>query len=1564
MKIKGAFPVRWAAQDGKNGNDGVDGKNAYIPSIYVEGAAGYVHAWPFVKVKDAEGKTTRMDQTSTGIGVFSINPSTLEISQVASYSAYATSELSDAINGISDDMFVAIVSYGSSKLDATFSQAIKSLGAPDIVQEKESGGFYPFAMIGKKGMKPGTAAVSYIDIITDDDQRRATAMAYIVGDQLVCASTVTNDMVLNLDNDNDTMLYDGAGNVVGSKPKCTCSVSMMGTDVTSRLSRTATDGDYISISPTGCTVSAIASDYSFEVTGMSADNAKVEVTAVYHGVTRTAMMNITRLVGIDKYEMVCTPGSITYNTSTQVSSGRDVKIQVYRTSQNGARELLLSLPTGYSIKFVRSGQDTENDPLTKYEYGSITITNLVVDHDYYTFLLKDANGKTLDSETIPILKAKNGDAAIRLDLDNEYDSILYSSRGDKMSADVVTNVHVYEGDKEITGSVTSEISVQVLGGSCIESTIKDDAGNKIGKKVTVDSISSDSEQCLVTVTLTHAGTVYTAVFTVKKLVGTDKYDLSVTPTAISYNSTTKVASSSSINILVYRTDANGVRTELESLSNDGLTLEVIKVVSVESSTVHVPYETGGAVVSSLDMTASQYTVTLKKGTSVMDTETVPINKSADGAKGEAGANAIRLDLDNENDTMLYDDLGNLVSGNVTSHATLYNGATNVTSGVTLWTVANTGCEASVSKDGLVTVTAMSASTGKCTVTAKYNNVDYTSVLSLKKVVNGARYEIQLSADSVSVNTSTGAVSVYDDSITANFYRTGTDGVRHLLDIEQSDYVIKAYDVDDDTYLGVTKNVTDAIINIASVISLRDTLVRVSILYNGDILDYADIPILYVSNGADGNGIASHTISFAITTKPVAPDASSSEWVLSTSSNCPKEGTKYKPYLWQLEVITYNNDTSLNKTIIRLVSVYNLDPRPQLLRQTAFDNEDVMDMWYIKRVNVVADTASSNAVAHMASATEDATTLLAQNIFTVGGKSIINAGRYYTFSFYTRTRIPINNTLYGRNLGRIKVWLTKGCTYMMEASFRINQIASGNGKTGFVKFRAASEYSNNDKSIYNSSSYDKRVSLSSSDYFSVSTDGEYTIEFGLYKKGATYHTTESITVNWIRVVPTQTDYNHSVVAYFGEQGCVDNNSDAFKDGVLLTSGGNEFGSMLFYPILDTEENEDDNGWTRHWFAYRTKDSKDNWYLSTSESITSQNVSIRVNRMPYLEIKQPKLEDGIMPTTWCEHKDDDTMYCSHNPCGTWSGLNTYYYCRGQRDVVKYYTDSNKTDMTWWRMRQRTSKAGYNSPTPPYSDPSHWETSNRLKFTIVDSMFAEEIFTDKLTVGRLNTYNNNGSISIEGGLIKVFGNSNAIPQIVMGADENGNAVLSIYDKTGGKVWDLSVNGLKGIDIIEMKMTEVKYYNVSTHVQGATLSNDNLKEIVNAITSGESLTSYYQFSCKKQMNNGVVMLYYYGTNATEGTNTPPPNEGKYYASSSTNATTLLPTGARMPTGLYTHKTKNHYSTMPDEGTGVAVYRCALSRVNNGVFAAGNRYIEWKIDKTYIHLVDGANEYTFGSLQ
>ena len=1169
-----------------------------------------------------------------------------------------------------------------------------------------------------------------------------------------------NAIRLDLDNENDSILIDSAMNIIGTYPNTTARLYDGSTKVTSGITWSCVaSGVEVEES-----VFTTTGEYNVEITKVTAKSGlSVTISAIYKGVTYKSIMTLTVLEGVDKYELVCTPNSVTYNTSTKTASEKDVKVQVYKTAQNGTRELLQTLPTGYSIKFVQSGQTSENIPSTSYANGYLTITNLLVDtYDYYTILLKDNNGKVLDSETIPILKGKDGAdgaASIRLDLDNEFDSIIYSSSGKMLGSSVVTNIHVYEGEKEITGSVTSEIAVQIAGGSCIESTIKDDAGNKIGKRVTVDSISSDADEAVVTVTLTHSGTVYTAVFTVKKLVGVDKYDLSVTPSAIAYNSTTKTASSSNMVIRVYKTDANGVRTELESLTADGLTLEVKKTVGSTSSSVSVSYGTGGATISSLDMTASHYAITLKKGTAVMDTETVPINKSADGADGEKG----------------------------------------------------------------------------------------------------------------------------------------------------------------------------------------DT-------------------------GSAGNGIASHTISFAITTKPVAPDASSSEWVLSTASNCPKEGTKYKPYLWHKEVITYTQDTSLNKTIIRLVSVYNLDTRPQMLRQTAFDNEDAMDKWTAKLVNIVADTAASNAVSHKAASTENGKQVLNQYVFTVGGEAIIKPGKYYTMSFYMRTRMTINQTLTGSNTGSIKVWLAAG-SYKLEASMRLNKTSATNGKSAFVKARYnSSANSDKDRTVSNSSPYDKRVSTSDSNPFTVDTDGEYQIMYGQYKEGATYSASEKVTINWIRIVPTTASYNYSVNSYLGVNGCTDktdNNiySDAFKDGVLLSKGGDIYGGASFYPISDTEDMEDENGWVRHWQAYRMKDDVNNWHLSNQTSVTTQLWSLRAMRIPYFEIKHPKLEEGVMPTEWCEHKDDDTMQCSHNPCGTWSPVGTYYYCRGQRDVVKYYTDSNKSDMTWWRMKKRTSKAGYTNINPPYTDTAHWETSNKLKFTIVDTMFSEEIFTDKLTVGKLLTSNNNGHIEAEGGVLKVYGKANALPQIVIGADENGNAVLSIYDNTGGKVWDLSVNGLKGIDIIEMKMTEAKYYKVASHAQGASLTNTQLTAIVTAVTSGSELTSYYQFSCKKQMNNGVVMAYYYGDKASSGVGNPPSEEGKYYTSSSTNATTLLPTETLMPTGLYTQKTQNHYMTMPDETTGISLYRCSLIRVNSGVFSAGNRYIEWKSDKSYIHLVDGAKEYTYGSL-
>ena len=143
-------------------------------------------------------------------------------------------------------------------------------------------------------------------------------------------------------------------------------------------------------------------------------------------------------------------------------------------------------------------------------------------------------------------------------------------------------------------------------------------------------------------------------------------------------------------------------------------------------------------------------------------------------KGDPGVDAIRVDLDNENDTMLYDGSGVLVTGNVVSHATLYDGNTSYTTTGVTWSInapsgnATSGCNASISGN-TVTVTAMTASSGYVYVRALYNGVYYYSQLTLKRIIDADRYDIVVNPNSVSYNITTGSPA--NTEIHVNVYKT-------------------------------------------------------------------------------------------------------------------------------------------------------------------------------------------------------------------------------------------------------------------------------------------------------------------------------------------------------------------------------------------------------------------------------------------------------------------------------------------------------------------------------------------------------------------------------------------------------------------------------------------------------------------------------------------------------------------------------------------------------------------------------------------------------------------------
>lgn len=145
---------------------------------------------------------------------------------------------------------------------------------------------------------------------------------------------------------------------------------------------------------------------------------------------------------------------------------------------------------------------------------------------------------------------------------------------------------------------------------------------------------------------------------------------------------------------------------------------------------------------------------------LVDQETIWITRDgSDGSSGPSGSDgedAIYLDLTNENDTMLYSDESTLVSGNVTSQAVLRKGGDVVSSGVS-YSINAVGCNASISTN-TITVTGMTAVSGVVTVTATYNSKNYTAQLNLKKQVGGTKYDLIVSPDAFTYNTSTSTLA--------------------------------------------------------------------------------------------------------------------------------------------------------------------------------------------------------------------------------------------------------------------------------------------------------------------------------------------------------------------------------------------------------------------------------------------------------------------------------------------------------------------------------------------------------------------------------------------------------------------------------------------------------------------------------------------------------------------------------------------------------------------------------------------------------------------------------------
>ena len=227
--------------------------------------------------------------------------------------------------------------------------------------------------------------------------------------------------------------------------------------------------------------------------------------------------------------------------------------------------------------------------------------------------------------------------------------------------------------------------------------------------------------------------------------------------------------------------------------------------------------------------------------------------------GGKGDNAIHLELDNENDTILYD-ASDTPRGSAVTHARLYDGAAVIDPSQAQWSVVKDGLTASSGTSGgsgsdkymAYTVTGLTAPTGTLAVTATYKGVSYTAVMSVSKALDGEKYQLAVTPSVVTRNLSSGVqtpTNLYVEVVRTWIRDDGSLGETYYA---ASGTALPAG-------IGLTLNggsITRSVGDMAIDTTSSEYAVRL-VRYSGTevqkVLDAETIPVSNVTNGLDGAG---------------------------------------------------------------------------------------------------------------------------------------------------------------------------------------------------------------------------------------------------------------------------------------------------------------------------------------------------------------------------------------------------------------------------------------------------------------------------------------------------------------------------------------------------------------------------------------------------------------------------------------------------------------------------------------------------------------------------------------
>ena len=387
----------------------------------------------------------------------------------------------------------------------------------------------------------------------------------------------TPTLSIHLDNQYDTVLcYYHGGNAVlyGNKPVTNIKVMYGGDDITTKLESNVT----ATANSASFKGEWLTQNEQYRVNSIRATTV-VTFSVTYKGQTATAAMTVRLQDGGNKYNIRLSTSTIAHNVSTGAMTDDGVEVEVWMENETGLSHLT-SIPQG--LKLAYSVDNTSEVDISETYKGTYTLA-VGSEARKIVFTLSHEQEGVLDTQSVSVVEVengKNGKGSSSIDFDNNNATILYNSiKGTYVTESFpVSNISVVEDGKDISHTATIYVEVhrllaQIKGrgydispadGAIVPLTTVNGEGII---SVTVKGVESTGY--VLAKYTDSAGVEHTTKFNVSRSVGRYAVEIITTPTQISYNQTTGIASSSTITATLNVIDIYGNRTPNASFSSLG-----------------------------------------------------------------------------------------------------------------------------------------------------------------------------------------------------------------------------------------------------------------------------------------------------------------------------------------------------------------------------------------------------------------------------------------------------------------------------------------------------------------------------------------------------------------------------------------------------------------------------------------------------------------------------------------------------------------------------------------------------------------------------------------------------------------------------------------------------------------------------------------------------------------------------------------------------------------------------------------------------------------------------------